>query len=258
MTNLDLFGATSLSLPAKRRAMGSHHSARPGTVTWLTPPEIIEALGGAESFDLDPCTIRHRPWPTAKHHIALPDDGLAAEWHGRVYLNPPYSDDQIGRWLRKMAQHDQGTALIFARTETEAFQTHVWDRAAGLLFLKGRLHFHYPDGARAQHNAGAPSVLCAYGMEDLERLFERGLDGARVALRLPRFVIVAAIDQTWRDLVADRLKSQRGPVKVADLYHLIAGHPKTRANPNWRAKVRQTLKRGGFTREGRGEWRLAG
>ena len=30
---------------------------------WLTPPEIIQALG---HFDLDPCSPIDRPWPTAK------------------------------------------------------------------------------------------------------------------------------------------------------------------------------------------------
>lgn len=29
------------------------------------------------------------------------------------------------------------------------------------------------------------------------------------------------------------------------------------ATPNWRAKIRQTLQRGGFERVGRGEWRAA-
>jgi len=256
MHNLDLFGGVTEA--RLRRAMGSHHSARPGTVTWLTPPEIIDALGGADSFDLDPCTIPDRPWPTARRHVSLPEDGLAVEWQGRAWLNPPYSAEQIGRWLRKMAQHNHGTALIFARTETEAFQAHVWERASGLLFLRGRLHFHHADGSRSEDNAGAPSVLCAYGLEDLERLFDSDLPGARVALQLPRFVVVAAIDTTWRDLVAERLKAHRGPVKVADLYRMVAGHPKTRANPNWRAKVRQTLGRGGFERSGRGEWRLTG
>ncbi len=27
--------------------MGAHHSAKPETTVWLTPPHIIEALGGA-------------------------------------------------------------------------------------------------------------------------------------------------------------------------------------------------------------------
>ncbi|WP_280940170.1 hypothetical protein [Mesorhizobium sp. WSM1293] len=41
--------------------IGSHHSARAGTDVWLTPPAILAALGGAESFDLDPCAPLDRP-----------------------------------------------------------------------------------------------------------------------------------------------------------------------------------------------------
>lgn len=33
------------------------------------------------------------------------------------------------------------------------FFRYVWDVAAGVLFLRGRLHFHYVDGAEAKANA---------------------------------------------------------------------------------------------------------
>lgn len=58
------------------------------------------------------------------------------------------------------------------------FET-VWRSATarGLLFLEGRLHFHRPDGTRANANAGAPSVLVAYGDDDAERLRSSGLAG---------------------------------------------------------------------------------
>ena len=162
----------------KARAMGSHQSARARTTTWLTPPEIIAALG---TFDLDPCAAPSpRPWSTASRHIELPADGLAAEWHGRVWLNPPYSFE-AWRWLDKLADHGRGTALIFARTETAGFFREVWRKADALLFLEGRLYFHRPDGARAEANSGAPSVLVAYGTDDVERLAKSGLPGAFVA-----------------------------------------------------------------------------
>jgi len=249
----DLFANETTARPAK--AMGGHQSRRPGTVTWLTPPGIIAALGGAESFALDPCTVSDRPWPTARRHVALPEDGLSAEWAGRVWLNPPYSDGEIGRWLRKMVAHDHGTALIFARTETTAFRAHVWERATGLLFLYGRLSFHYPDGRQGE-NAGAPSVLCAYGADDLDRLAESGLAGALVPLRFPRFAVIAALGGTWRDVVVEHVRGLRGPVALADLYRALARHPKAKANPHWQAKIRQTLQHGPFERVGRGVWSL--
>lgn len=251
----DLFDVATTASSA--RAMGSHQSAKPGTTTWLTPPALIEALGGAESFDLDPCTIADRPWPTARRHVSMPDDGLAIDWDGRVWLNPPYTTGEVERWLRKLADHDQGTALIFARTETEAFHAHVWDRAAGLLFLQGRLHFHYPDGRRAPANAGAPSVLCAYGPDDLERLAESGIEGALVPLRFARFTLVAALETSWREVVVEYVRRQDGPVELAALYRAFARHPKAKANRHWAAKLRQTLQRGPFKRVARGAYALA-
>lgn len=240
--------------PPKRKGMGGHHAATPDTTTWLTPPEIIAALGGPQAFDLDPCTIKDSPIPTAREVYHLPTNGLAQPWRGRVWLNPPYTTDEVGRWLRRLADHGDGTALIFARTETAAFHGQVWERASGLLFLAGRLHFHYADGRRAKANAGAPSVLCAYGDDDLDRLAASELQGAFVPLRFARFTMVAALDSTWREIVLGYVRRERGPVSVSDLYRALAKHPKAKSNPNWRAKVRQTLQRAGARNVGPGLW----
>jgi hypothetical protein len=62
-----------------------------------------------------------------------------------------------------------GLALIFARTETKAFFNEVWNKADALLFFKGRLKFHTPDGLEAQA-AQSPSVLIAYGQAEVEVL----------------------------------------------------------------------------------------
>ena len=153
------------------RAMGGHHSHNATTTTWLTPPHIIRALG---PFDLDPCA--HPEWPTASRLICLPDDGLTAEWSGRVWLNPPYGNEGW-KWLDKLADHRNGTALIFARTETAGFVEQVWGKADAVLFLHGRLHFHHADGTRAKANSGAPSVLVAYGSDDADTLSRCDLDG---------------------------------------------------------------------------------
>jgi len=235
--------------------MGSHQSAVPVTTTWLTPPPIIAALGGAESFDLDPCAFPG--WETARQGFSLPTDGLAADWFGRVWLNPPYTSGEIDSWMGKLADHGRGTALIFARTETDAFHRQIWERATGLLFLRGRLHFHRPDGTRAKANAGAPSVLCAYGRDDLDRLAASGLEGALVPLQFARFFMVEAAPSTWREAVLAYVRTVRGPVSVSDLYKALAKHPKAKVNPNWRAKIRQTLQRAGASRVGPGQWSFA-
>ena len=152
-------------------AMGSHHSAAARSTTWLTPLHVTTALG---RFDLDPCA--YPGWPTADRLICLPDDGLAREWRGRVWCNPPYGSE-VWTWLDRLAAHGTGTALIFARTETEGFVEQVWEKATAVRFLHGRLHFHHPDGSRAKANSGAPSVLVAYGETDARKLADAPLPG---------------------------------------------------------------------------------
>ena len=171
-----------LDQPAAVRSKGmtGHQSHAMISDQWLTPPEIIAALG---PFDLDPCAAPEpRPWPTAGRHVTPPGNGLAARWDGRVWLNPPYGD-KIGIWTGRLARHGHGTALLFARTETTWFIETVWQQAAAALFLHGRLFFCRPDGSRAPNNSGAPSVLVAYGEDDAARLRDSGIAGTYVRWR---------------------------------------------------------------------------
>lgn len=191
----------------QKGGIGSHTKPNQGeTNTWLTPREIINALG---PFDLDPCAAPSpRPWSTAMIHVELPDDGLAIPWGGlrcynlcdldlfyqnefgtlpapgdpcakcgratsphrhpyRVWLNPPYGKE-VDVWLEKLSRHKRGIALIFARTETATWHTQVWPKAHSIFFFDGRLWFHHPDGTRGKSNAGGPSALISYSHEDTE------------------------------------------------------------------------------------------
>lgn len=153
--------------------MTGAHKAIPNKDEWLTPPYVIAALG---AFDLDPCSPINRPVDTAARHLTIADDGLAAEWSGRVWLNPPYGD-QTGHWLERLVNHGRGTALIFARTETDTFFQYVWNAATAVFFFRGRLTFHNVDGTPGTGNAGAPSCLVAYGADDAKALRASGLPG---------------------------------------------------------------------------------
>jgi hypothetical protein len=175
MTATDLLGPAV----ASGTGIGGHHAPVMKNDEWLTPPHVLQALG---RFDLDPCAPINRPWETAAQHFTAVDDGLSKPWHGRVWFNPPYGQE-TGRWMERLASHGRGTALIFARTETAIFFPWVWGHAHAVLFLKGRLHFHYVDGARAKANAGGPSVLVAYGELDARVLQMADLPGRFVPLR---------------------------------------------------------------------------
>lgn len=150
---------------------GSKHTV---TDIWLTPEWIIEGLGGAEVFDLDPCGYKHPEKgvivKTANKQYTLTDceDGLLNPWFGNVFLNFPYSESY--EWLEKMAKHRNGIVLCFARTETRAWQKFV-NAATGILLVNKRIKFLNAAG-EVKTNGNAPSALIAYGEENFQRLVE--------------------------------------------------------------------------------------
>jgi hypothetical protein len=146
------------------------------TNTWFTPPEILRALG---PFDLDPCTQTFRPFDTAARHICedAGGDGLAEEWKGRVWLNPPYGK-AIPFWLEKLANHGNGIALVFARTDTRWGQFAL-SRASAVNFMKGRVAFiPWGDRIPTASSSGSPSMLLAFGESNVSAI-----------RRLPGFVM---------------------------------------------------------------------
>lgn len=148
------------------------------TDDWITPRWLVDRLG---PFDLDPCACIPQPWPCADRQFTIENDGLMQRWDGFVWCNPPYGR-KTELWLQHMAQHGNGIALVFARTETRCFFRAVWTSASALLFLRGRLTFNYPNGERPRmgHNSGGPSVLIGYGDVAESRLRENSDLGAFV------------------------------------------------------------------------------
>ena len=173
-----------------------------GKSEWLTPPEIIKALG---EFDLDPCAPVNRPWDTAKKHYTITDNGLRQTWEGRVWLNPPYGNE-TAEWMKRLAFHGDGIALTFARTETRMFFDSIWGKADAIFFLKGRLSLYNVDGTKSG-TAGAPSCLIAYGEQNARTLKESNLKGQFCSLPSPgegvgdrpKIVYLCGSTRFWRE-----------------------------------------------------------
>lgn len=131
----------------------------------LTPNEILEAaiktMGG---IDLDPCAespLVQRLGPDkevagkfnvpAATHFTEQEDGLKQQWHGRVFMNPPYGR-QIRKWIDKLLEEveagrvTQAVVLLPSRTDTKWMH-----RLAPYMrcYIQGRLKFK-------GHRAGAP------------------------------------------------------------------------------------------------------
>lgn len=144
---------------------------------WYTPPYVIEALG---EFDLDPCAAHGRI--TAKNHLYKEDDGLAHDWRGRVWLNPPYSRSLIVPFIEKIAKHGNGIALIFNRMDIAMWHDVIFPTADSMLILRGRLKFYRPDGSIGD-SAGCGSVLIAWGENNSMALQNCGLPGKFIKLK---------------------------------------------------------------------------
>ena len=145
----------------------STDSANAETTTWLTPLDFLKQLG---RFDLDPCGFHGHN--TADKVIVLPEDGLKSEWHGRVWLNPPYGREAKD-WLEKLKTHGDGIALIFARLETKWIQPFLEN---GFFQIHGRISFIASDG-KTRGNAGAASILIPFGRKNVGAILSSDLKG---------------------------------------------------------------------------------
>lgn len=161
-------------MPTKQDGFGHEKPNEGNTNDWITPKWIIDAFDtksdGKMFFDLDPCISMTQPWKTAIMGYNEKIDGLAQEWSGTVYCNPPYGP-HVGKWVKKMSAHNDGIMLIFARLETKVWQDGIFTTADGFLFPNRRISFYKPDGTKGS-SAGAPSAFVAWGEKCRSALIE--------------------------------------------------------------------------------------
>lgn len=141
---------------------------------WFTPKYIFDALG--LEFDMDTCSpgegLTHVP---AKKHLTIVEDGLATPWEGTVFVNPPYGK-HTPLWLDKLAEHGDGIALVFTRTDAKWFQK-IADKITAVCFISGRVRFHKGNIDEGS-NVGTPgtgSMLIAFGDTAADALKKSGL-----------------------------------------------------------------------------------
>lgn len=148
------------------------------TDEWYTPKEIIEALG---TFDLDPCAPVVPLWTTARVMYNKNDDGLKQVWFGRVWLNPPYSRPLIESFVKRIAEHGNGIALLFNRCDSKMFQDIIFQKATAMKFLRNRIRFYREDGERGG-SPGCGSILIAFGEDNAEILRTCSIEGKYIRI----------------------------------------------------------------------------
>jgi hypothetical protein len=143
------------------------------TDEWFTPRYIFDALG--EHFDLDvaapPGGPRHVPCDA---WLSPVDDGLAKEWLGFAWMNPPFGHQSTKRrWLRKFFDHGNGIALVPDRTSAPWFQEFA-PLATSILWVAPKIKFERPDGTRGE-SPGTGTALFAAGMRASDALIRSRL-----------------------------------------------------------------------------------
>ena len=108
----------------------SRTKALTGEVEWYTPrlylDAVIEVMG---AIDLDPASsAAAQEHVKAGQYFTMEEDGLKQQWHGRVFLNPPYSMPEVREFSAKLLTSyvdgdiQEGILLVNNATDTQWFQ----------------------------------------------------------------------------------------------------------------------------------------
>lgn len=130
---------------------------------YYTPKWVFDALG--LEFDTDPAQpIGGCSWIPVKKYYTIIDNGLAQEWVGRVWLNPPYSSPAL--WVNRFIQHNNGVMLI---NLSKSFWFHeLWQKADGIALPHIHMKFVTPSGE--EKGIFMPAALFAMGADNAKAL----------------------------------------------------------------------------------------
>lgn len=148
------------------------------TDEWYTPKDIVTALG---VFDLDPCAPFEN-WYTANKCYTKEIDGLKQVWNGRVWMNPPYSHPLIDRFIKIMADHGNGIALLFDRMDSALWHDVIFPTADAMLVMRGRIGFMRPSGTQAP-KGGCGNIFVAWGGMNAACLKKCSIKGRYIHLK---------------------------------------------------------------------------
>jgi phage N-6-adenine-methyltransferase len=133
------------------------------TDEWATPQELFDELNQEFNFDLDVCAD---DWNyKCVRYFTREIDGLSQDWHGKVWMNPPYGR-AIGKWMAKAYEASGGGAtvvcLVPARTDTAWW--HDYSMKGEIRFIRGRIKFVSRTGVKDA--APFPSAIVIFRGEN--------------------------------------------------------------------------------------------
>jgi len=137
------------------------------TDEWSTPADLYELIHAEFAPVLDVCATPYNA--KCAMYFTREQDGLAQEWRGVCWMNPPYGRE-IGKWVKKAywsAKMNGATVvcLLPARTDTSWWHEYVIGGKAEVRFLRGRLKF-----GGAKNSAPFPSAVVVFDQPSIEAL----------------------------------------------------------------------------------------
>ena len=118
-------------------------------------------------FDLDPASSHFaNETVRADRYYTKEEDGLIQRWHGRVWLNPPYSRGLIDRFVIKLLTSDLEASLVLVNSATETgWAQNLIKGATWVFFFNHRIHFLLPPGVNNSDQPRYPQMLVYRGPE---------------------------------------------------------------------------------------------
>jgi DNA N-6-adenine-methyltransferase (Dam)/Protein of unknown function (DUF3102) len=116
--------------PRRKRRRKRQQLGGSGDNEYLTPPKYIEAARDVlGTIDLDPASCHEGQVNVrAAQYFTKEDDGLQQQWHGRVFLNPTWSD--MLPWVAKLMREYQSGRVKEAIMLTTSNTSARWFRMA--------------------------------------------------------------------------------------------------------------------------------
>jgi len=137
----------------------------------LTPPPIKTLLMGffEQGIDVDPCCNEGEPNIEARQHYRMADDGLRPQWHGTVFINPPYSGkhgSKMEDWTLKLRREYEAGRTTEAIALVPNYSAEGWYLhldSYPLCSIRGRVTFADADGKPQPSAARFASALFYLG-----------------------------------------------------------------------------------------------